>query len=214
MLCDKYATTNRKKFADVSHTPSHILVYSYCPTWALNWEYRKHQLIKEICHYDADIVTLQVRSSQQNSEEHFSQTVGSTQAFCVLSPPPREFELAYNKLGAFLLALNKLCVAVLTTTWWSIQVLHRLLNHLNLGSRDGAVPRNVLAEAGRERVSAALTYFQFPFVSRLQIIGLGIPGSSRRRVARKRCVKKIANTSTDAQSSGSGTSVFRFFHIT
>lgn len=50
VLCDKYATTN---------------LYSYCPTWALNWEYRKHQLIKEICHYDADIVTLQEVETEQ-----------------------------------------------------------------------------------------------------------------------------------------------------
>lgn len=45
VLCDKYATSS---------------LYSYCPQWALDWEYRKQYIIKEICHYDADIITLQV----------------------------------------------------------------------------------------------------------------------------------------------------------
>lgn len=45
VLCDKYATTN---------------LYSYCPQWALNWEYRKSYIVKDILTYDADIVTLQV----------------------------------------------------------------------------------------------------------------------------------------------------------
>jgi len=49
VLCDKYATVN---------------LYSYCPQWALNWEYRKQYIIKEICHYDADIITLQVGVGQ------------------------------------------------------------------------------------------------------------------------------------------------------
>ncbi|KAI6214452.1 Poly(A)-specific ribonuclease [Aphelenchoides besseyi] len=50
VLCDKYATTN---------------LYSYCPTWALNWEYRKNAVIKEILLYDADIVALQEVESEQ-----------------------------------------------------------------------------------------------------------------------------------------------------
>uniref|UniRef100_A0A914ID77 poly(A)-specific ribonuclease n=1 Tax=Globodera rostochiensis TaxID=31243 RepID=A0A914ID77_GLORO len=50
VLCDKYATTN---------------LYSYCPQWALNWEYRKQYIIKEICHYDADIITLQEVEAEQ-----------------------------------------------------------------------------------------------------------------------------------------------------
>uniref|UniRef100_A0A915CY62 poly(A)-specific ribonuclease n=1 Tax=Ditylenchus dipsaci TaxID=166011 RepID=A0A915CY62_9BILA len=50
VLCDKYATTN---------------LYSYCPQWALNWEYRKQYIIKEICHYDADIITLQEVETEQ-----------------------------------------------------------------------------------------------------------------------------------------------------
>jgi hypothetical protein len=45
VLCDKYATTN---------------LYSYCPSWALNWEYRKTAIMKELRQYDTDIITLQV----------------------------------------------------------------------------------------------------------------------------------------------------------
>ena len=45
VLCDKYATRQ---------------VYGYCPSWALNWEYRKEQLLKEINDSMADIVALQV----------------------------------------------------------------------------------------------------------------------------------------------------------
>lgn len=50
VLCDKYATSS---------------LYSYCPQWALNWEYRKQYIIKEICHYDADIITLQEVETEQ-----------------------------------------------------------------------------------------------------------------------------------------------------
>lgn len=35
-------------------------LYHYCPNWALNWEYRKNTIIKEITFYDSDIVALQV----------------------------------------------------------------------------------------------------------------------------------------------------------
>ncbi|MFH4980361.1 hypothetical protein AB6A40_007070 [Gnathostoma spinigerum] len=50
VLCDKYATTN---------------LYSYCPSWALNWEYRKNAILKEIRHYEADIITLQEVETEQ-----------------------------------------------------------------------------------------------------------------------------------------------------
>ncbi|CAD5220592.1 unnamed protein product [Bursaphelenchus okinawaensis] len=50
VLCDKYATTN---------------LYSYCPSWALNWEYRKNAIIKEILRYNADIVALQEVEAEQ-----------------------------------------------------------------------------------------------------------------------------------------------------
>lgn len=33
--------------------------YSYCPTWALVWEYRRQKLVNEIIEYDADIICLQ-----------------------------------------------------------------------------------------------------------------------------------------------------------
>ncbi|XP_022766389.1 carbon catabolite repressor protein 4 homolog 1-like [Durio zibethinus] len=33
--------------------------YSYCPTWALVWEYRRQNLLQEIIEYDADILCLQ-----------------------------------------------------------------------------------------------------------------------------------------------------------
>ncbi|CAJ0929179.1 unnamed protein product, partial [Mesorhabditis belari] len=50
VLCDKYATAT---------------AYSYCPSWALNWEYRKNAIMKEIRNYEADIVTLQEVETEQ-----------------------------------------------------------------------------------------------------------------------------------------------------
>uniref|UniRef100_A0A915C2Z7 poly(A)-specific ribonuclease n=1 Tax=Parascaris univalens TaxID=6257 RepID=A0A915C2Z7_PARUN len=50
VLCDKYASSN---------------LYSYCPSWALNWEYRKAAILKEIRHYEADIITLQEVETEQ-----------------------------------------------------------------------------------------------------------------------------------------------------
>lgn len=44
VLCDKYATRQ---------------MYSYCPSWALNWDYRKKGILEEIQHYAADIINLQ-----------------------------------------------------------------------------------------------------------------------------------------------------------
>ena len=46
VLCDKYATRQ---------------LYGYCPSWALNWEYRKKIILEEIRQYNADIISLQVR---------------------------------------------------------------------------------------------------------------------------------------------------------
>lgn len=48
VLCDKYATRQ---------------LYGYCPSWALNWEYRKKGIIEEIRHYSADIISLQASTS-------------------------------------------------------------------------------------------------------------------------------------------------------
>ncbi len=47
VLCDKYCTRQ---------------LYGYCPSWALNWEYRKKGIIEEVRHYSADIITLQACS--------------------------------------------------------------------------------------------------------------------------------------------------------
>lgn len=33
--------------------------YSYCPAWALDWDYRKHVILRELLSYDCDILTLQ-----------------------------------------------------------------------------------------------------------------------------------------------------------
>jgi len=44
VLCDKYATRQ---------------LYAYCPSWALDWDYRKQQILKEISQRDADLIMLQ-----------------------------------------------------------------------------------------------------------------------------------------------------------
>ncbi|XP_049835574.1 CCR4-NOT transcription complex subunit 6-like isoform X1 [Schistocerca gregaria] len=50
VLCDKYATRQ---------------MYGYCPSWALEWEYRKKGILDEIRHYSADIVSLQEVETNQ-----------------------------------------------------------------------------------------------------------------------------------------------------
>ncbi|CAH0553449.1 unnamed protein product [Brassicogethes aeneus] len=50
VLCDKYATRQ---------------MYSYCPSWALNWDYRKKGILDEIKHYGADIINLQEVEMEQ-----------------------------------------------------------------------------------------------------------------------------------------------------
>ena len=50
VLCDKYATRQ---------------LYGYCPSWALNWEYRKKNIMQEIMGCNADIISLQVRGCQE-----------------------------------------------------------------------------------------------------------------------------------------------------
>lgn len=51
VLCDKYATRQ---------------LYGYCPSWALNWEYRKKSIMQEIMGCSADIISLQVRDGSQS----------------------------------------------------------------------------------------------------------------------------------------------------
>lgn len=50
ILSDKYATTN---------------LYSYCPSWALNWEYRKNAILKDILNYSADVMALHEVETEQ-----------------------------------------------------------------------------------------------------------------------------------------------------
>ncbi|ENN78626.1 hypothetical protein YQE_04930, partial [Dendroctonus ponderosae] len=50
VLCDKYATRQ---------------MYTYCPSWALNWDYRKKGIMDEIQHYAADIINLQEVEMEQ-----------------------------------------------------------------------------------------------------------------------------------------------------
>lgn len=50
VLCDKYATRQ---------------MYGYCPSWALEWEYRKKGILDEIRHYSADIISLQEVETDQ-----------------------------------------------------------------------------------------------------------------------------------------------------
>ncbi|KAJ8337474.1 hypothetical protein SKAU_G00364400 [Synaphobranchus kaupii] len=50
VLCDKYATRQ---------------LYGYCPSWALNWEYRKKSIMQEILSCNADIISLQEVETEQ-----------------------------------------------------------------------------------------------------------------------------------------------------
>ncbi|KAG7258512.1 hypothetical protein CRUP_009174 [Coryphaenoides rupestris] len=50
VLCDKYATRQ---------------LYGYCPSWALNWEYRKKSIMQEILGCNADIISLQEVETEQ-----------------------------------------------------------------------------------------------------------------------------------------------------
>ncbi|KAK3150579.1 hypothetical protein QOZ80_3AG0235020 [Eleusine coracana subsp. coracana] len=54
ILADAYATSD---------------TYSYCPTWALSWTYRRQNLLREIVDYHADIICLQ--EVQNNHFEEF-----------------------------------------------------------------------------------------------------------------------------------------------
>ena len=52
-LCDKYATPG---------------TYGYTPSWALNWDYRKELILRELLDYRADVICLQVSSTKQEIE--------------------------------------------------------------------------------------------------------------------------------------------------
>lgn len=56
ILADVYATSE---------------IYSYCPSWALSWPYRRQNLLREIVGYRADIVCLQEVQSD-HFEEYFA----------------------------------------------------------------------------------------------------------------------------------------------
>ncbi|KAJ0255510.1 Carbon catabolite repressor protein 4 2 [Hirschfeldia incana] len=43
----------------LSDTSASSDLYSYCPPWALSWSYRRHNLLREIVGYRADVVCLQ-----------------------------------------------------------------------------------------------------------------------------------------------------------
>ena len=50
VLCDKYATKQ---------------VYPHCPSWALNWDYRRRSILEEIRLYQSDIICLQEVETEQ-----------------------------------------------------------------------------------------------------------------------------------------------------
>ncbi|KAH9261893.1 hypothetical protein BASA81_000549 [Batrachochytrium salamandrivorans] len=53
ILADIYATTQ---------------IFPYCPKWAMNWRYRRVQIMREIVSYDADIICL-----QEVQQDHYQQ---------------------------------------------------------------------------------------------------------------------------------------------
>ncbi|XP_076348857.1 uncharacterized protein LOC143246282 [Tachypleus tridentatus] len=50
ILCPKYANQQ---------------IYTYCPSWALDWEYRRNIIMDDIRHYFADVITLQEVETEQ-----------------------------------------------------------------------------------------------------------------------------------------------------
>eukprot|EP00252_Welwitschia_mirabilis_P025065 TRINITY_DN7692_c0_g2_i1.p1 TRINITY_DN7692_c0_g2~~TRINITY_DN7692_c0_g2_i1.p1 ORF type:complete len:605 (-),score=99.99 TRINITY_DN7692_c0_g2_i1:477-2291(-) len=50
---------------------ANIEMYSYCPPWALSWPYRRQNLLREIVHYNADILCFQEVQSD-HFEEFFA----------------------------------------------------------------------------------------------------------------------------------------------
>lgn len=50
ILCSQYASKS---------------LYSYCPNWALDWNYRRKAILQELVHYAADIISLQELETDQ-----------------------------------------------------------------------------------------------------------------------------------------------------
>ncbi|XP_036268804.1 CCR4-NOT transcription complex subunit 6-like isoform X8 [Pipistrellus kuhlii] len=75
VLCDKYATRQ---------------LYGYCPSWALNWEYRKKGIMEEIVNCDADIISLQSFPVMLMITFLSSQEVETEQYFTLFLPALKE----------------------------------------------------------------------------------------------------------------------------
>eukprot|EP01025_Chloroclados_australasicus_P006513 TRINITY_DN12093_c0_g3_i4.p1 TRINITY_DN12093_c0_g3~~TRINITY_DN12093_c0_g3_i4.p1 ORF type:complete len:451 (-),score=30.94 TRINITY_DN12093_c0_g3_i4:1842-3194(-) len=67
ILANLYATANPDQF-------------SYCPSWALNWEFRKHKLVQEILQYEADVICLQ--EVQRQHYNNFFQSQLAEHGYC------------------------------------------------------------------------------------------------------------------------------------
>lgn len=92
VLCDKYATRQ---------------LYGYCPSWALNWEYRKKGIMEEIVNCDADIISLQV--IKNNCVFHQKQKAGSStfRAKCSLGNTMVTCSIANSRSSQY-----KLCIHI------------------------------------------------------------------------------------------------------
>ncbi|XP_071506337.1 CCR4-NOT transcription complex subunit 6-like [Diadema antillarum] len=73
VLCDKYATKQ---------------IYAYCPTWALEWEYRRKGIMDEILSGSSDIICLQEVETEQYYS-FFSPTLKQQGYDSVFSPKSR-----------------------------------------------------------------------------------------------------------------------------
>ena len=73
VLCDKLASRQ---------------LYSYCPSWALSWDFRKNVIMKEIKQYDADIICLQEVESGQ-FESFFLPELKISHYYGIFSPKSR-----------------------------------------------------------------------------------------------------------------------------
>jgi len=62
--------------------------YFYCPSWALDWNYRKQGILKEILAYDADIICLQEVESLQYTD-YFEPELAKVGYAGVFSPKSR-----------------------------------------------------------------------------------------------------------------------------